>query len=276
MYYNITGNRFVQMLLHSIFYNEYMPVSIDALHPFMYTSDSKTKTDCVEIFNPPEVSIIDKIQEKCISASKVQDGLFWSVYIAKYGYDEYLRNKYNYGKLEIQEKQNIAQYVLEKGIGLKTNYRLTRMMCNEIVSDLTNLPRMTYSGLIAMCAYYQTDIILVDLIKNTYLSFLCLEDNRPVGDTIVIYKNPLYTKKHNSNEYFVDVDLQVQSISELKDRYFGQDHYLKPLRGISTYLKPDLEQIALKTVFKAEPEKAEPSYSKKELYTQILIYLSEN
>ena len=271
------------MLLHSIFYSEYMPVSVEALHPFMYTSESIVEDKPTEfnqsistIDKPPEVSMIDKIQEKCISASKVQDGLFWSIYIAKYGYNEYLRNKYNYGKLEIQEKQNIALYVLEKGIGLKTNYRLTRMMCNEIVSDLANLPRMTYGGLIAMCAYYQTDIILVDLIKNTYLNFQCLEDLAERENLIVIYKNPLYTKKHNSNEYFVDVDLQVQSISEIKDRYFGQEHYLKPLKGISTYLKPDLEQIALKTVFKSEPEKAEQSYSKQELYTQILIYLSEN
>ena len=144
--------------------------------------------------------------------------------------------------------------------------------------------------------------IIVDIVKHTYLSFLHLssfktptpwaemsEERRTdcaslirngvntddsVHDTIVLYKNPLHTKKFASNEYFIDIGMTVQSIEEIQKNYYALEHYLKPLKGISTYLKTDLEKIAEKTVFQEKPEMT--IHSKQELYNAILMYLSES
>jgi hypothetical protein len=247
-----------------------MPVPFDKLYPFMYTGEKEPISSIVEIkpISLPETPASESslLETKCLKAVQVQDGLFWSIFIAHYGYDEYLRNKYNYGKIEIQEKQKIAAFISSEMTRLKTNYKLTRVFCNEIISDLTTLPKMEYSGLIGMSAYYKSDIIIVDTLKNIYYSFICLEEDKK---TIILYKNPGYTKKYNSNEFFIDIDHAIQSFDHIREKYFGLEHYEKPLKGISTYLKPELEKIALKTIYKNEELVSSP---KQELYNQILMY----
>ena len=267
------------MYLYTIFYNECKPVSIDILQQFSFHTlvPSIKKEKCTEEKEKeevPKIDILHKIEQQCLKATRVQDGLFWSIYIAKYGYSEYLRNKYNYGKLEVNEKQKITEYLLSIGSNrIKTNYKVTRSFCGEIVADLTSLPRMVMSGLIAMSAFYKCDIYIVDIIKNTYVYFLYLGEDTPLKDTIVLYKNPLHTKKFNSNEYFVDIGLTIQSIDEIRENYVGMEHFDKPLKGISTYLKPDLEKMAEKTVFREK--KCIDTHSKQELYNILLMHFSE-
>jgi hypothetical protein len=212
------------------------------------------------------INILQKIENQCIKATHVQDGLFWSIYIAIHGYTEYSRNKYNYGKLEMREKQKIGEYVSSSS-SLKTNYKWSRPFGAEMISDLNSLPRMTMSGLVGMCSYYKTDIYIVDLLKRSYLSFLGQENK----DAIVLYRNPLHTRKFGSNEYFIDIGITVQSLDEIRENYVALEHYNKPLKGISTYLKTDLEKMAEKTIFF---EKKTENYSKQELYNHILIFLS--
>lgn len=283
------------MQLYHIFYDECKPVSIDILQHFSFktltnkveNSEKKCsssykisvpiKKDILPTNSTLESAVIpisDNILQQCMKATHVQDGLFWSIYIAHYGYAEYLRNKYNYGKLEVREKQQVADFIVSKG--LKTNYRTTRSFCGEMVSDLTSLPRMVFSGLIGMCVYYKSDIYIVDIVKHTYLSFLNTEDtSSSVRDIIVLYKNPLHTRKFASNEYFIDIGMRVQSLEEIIKKYYALEHYEKPLKGISTYLKTDLENIADKTVFQEKPALKMEMHSKQELYNAILMYLSE-
>jgi hypothetical protein len=261
-----------------------MPVSIDTLKEYSYvvmTEPEPVVKEPEPVVKEPEPlplvkeselkpDLLHKIEQQCMKATHVQDGLFWSIYIAHYGYGEYLRNKYNYGKLEVREKQQIAEFILSNN--LKTNYRVTRSFCGEMVADLTSLPRMVFSGLIGMCAYYKSNIYIVDIVKHTYLSFLINDES--VRDTIILYKNPLHTKKFASNEYFIDIGMTVQSLEDILNNYYALEHYLKPLKGISTYLKTDLEKIAEKTVFQEKPEIT--VHSKQELYNAILMYLSES
>jgi hypothetical protein len=268
------------MYLYSIFYNECKPVCLDLLKEYSYTKEEVTYSipngHQLQVEEKTENSILYKIEQQCMKATHVQDGLFWSIFIAIYGYNEYLRNKYNYGKLEVNEKQKITEYIIQKtSNNLKTNYKLTRSSCAELVADLTSLPKMVYSGLIGMCSFYKSDIYIVDIVKHTYLSFLPINEDDP-KDIIVLYRNPLYTKKFNSNEYFVDIGLTVQTIEEIKEKYVEIENYAKPLRGMSSYLKPDLEKMAEKTIFLENPELKKETYSKQELYNLILMYISCN
>jgi hypothetical protein len=186
------------MLLHSIFYKECAPVSFELLHPFMYTHEiesdipvKKISDICLPLEPEPPKSETSILETKCLKAVQVQDGLFWSIFIAHHGYDEYLRNKYNYGKIEIQEKQKVAALISSEMTRLKTNYKLTRVFCNEIISDLTTLPKMVYSGLIGMSAYYKSDIIIVDTLKNIYYSFYQFQNKFPKKHLTYFTKNLL-------------------------------------------------------------------------------------
>lgn len=228
-----------------------------------------------------EIPIQSRLEKECLFAKNVQDGLFWSMYIAHYGYNEYNRNKYNYGKIEVQEKEKIAQYLHtnSKQIQKQTNYKLTRGFCCEIESDLITKPKISFSGLIGMCAMYTCNIVVVDLTKNIYYLFASLSSDQSQEDleqnpTYILYKNPLYTginaKRHKSNEYFVDIDHKIYAWLELKERFFKIENYLKPMKSITNYKKTELEYISEKLNLTTTGDGKE---DKHQLYERILLYL---
>ena len=240
---------------------------------------------------PPEIKEIQKpvpiqtrLEKECLIAKNVQDGLFWSMYIAHYGYNEYNRNKYNYGKLEVQEKEKIAEYLhtnskqKQKQKQKQTNYKLTRGFCCEIESDLITKPKMPFSGLIGMCAMYSCNIVVVDLTKHIYYLFSSNtdhidieEDNIQQTQTYILYKNPLYTGfNHKSNEYFVDIDHKIYSYVELKEHFFKIENYQKPMKSITNYKKIELEYI-LKVLNLIGGDGKE---DKPQLYEKIILHLN--
>ena len=306
------------MLLHSLFYPEVMPVSdFSDFQPFVFqrkdiipltmesflaepgpgpgpiVESNKIQEDIPPTPILPEnkkpqpipTLTIHYIKEKTICATNVQDGLFWSIYLAVYGETEYYRNKYNYGKIETQEKQKIADFMRSTGaptLSKMTNYKITRIGCVEIISDLTNTPHMPISALIGTAAFYQRSIYLVDLFKKTCLVFEYrkqdsdLEPSQKPETPIVLYQNPNYPMDRNNkivkkmNEYFVDVDLAVQSIEKIEETYYRMDNYAKVLKGISVYKKSDLDAIATRVGMEIS------TISKMELYHQLLVFLAPN
>jgi hypothetical protein len=236
---------------------------------------------------------INYIKEKTICATNVQDGLFWSIYLAVYGETEYYRNKYNYGKIETQEKQKIADFMRSTGatkLSKMTNYKITRIGTVEIISDLTNTPHMPIPALIGSAAFYQRSIFLIDLFKKTCLVFeyrnldldldLDLNPDKKLEkeNPIILYQNPNYPLDTNPNkttrtfakmnEYFVDADVAVQSIEKIQETYHIIENYAKVLKGISVYKKSDLDAIANKIGMEIS------TISKTELYHQLLVFLA--
>ena len=208
------------MWLHNMFYPNYKSITdYSVFEKFMFLS-----IPCIEVeepsilkeipITPPilkdipittpilkEIPIQTRLEKECLFAKNVQDGLFWAMYIANYGYNEYNRNKYNYGKVEVQEKEKIAEYLHNNNTNKKqTNYKLTRGFCCEIESDLITKPKMPFSGLIGMCAMYSCNIVVVDLNKKIYYLFTSQEEKEDLTKTYILYKNPLHNK---SNEYFL-------------------------------------------------------------------------
>ena len=59
------------------------------------SNNSPEKIYVIESENQIEMNS-KNFEKRTIFASNVQDHLFWSMYLAKYGYSEYHRNNYNY------------------------------------------------------------------------------------------------------------------------------------------------------------------------------------
>ena len=300
------------MFLHDMFYPECKPITdYSVFNEFMFTiilknpiqtpsnilieklekkeeNEIQKLEEIKEIQNKEEISIISRLEKECVFTKNVQDGLFWSMFICHYGYTEYNRNKYNYGKKEVQEKEKIAEYLHKNGspkISKQTNYKLTRGFCCEIESDLITNPKMPFSGLIGMCASYHCDIIVVDLKRNIYHYFSgCMEDDddtitkTKTKETYILYKNPLYTGKYKSNEYFIDIDHKIYPLPEIKERFFRIDNFQKPMKSITNYKKIELEIIAKKTIFHLNNNENSLNIKedKQQLYEMILTYISSN
>jgi hypothetical protein len=313
------------MFLHDIFYSDCVfqtsDILIEKMKEFSYTKEKHEiwmklqeqnpvfTTEMIESVCEPPVNepeqeaptpapevlsqeapenIYKKLEKKTVYPSRVQDPLFWSIYIAKYGYQEYRRiGETNYGNFEMQEKQKIAEYVHEMGsakLSKNTNYKITKNLCVGIVSDLINSPKISMSCIIACCAYYKCNIYLVDIRKKIYLTFLCGDTEEDAGETspetienIVLYRNPMYIPKNfKSNPYFVDNSQEIYTLEEIKRQFICLEHYDKPFKSISNFKTKELEELASRlgdfTEGGGGGGDSSSKLKKNELYSKIVLH----
>ena len=185
-----------------------------------------------------------------------QDSFFWCLFIAKYGYKEYINIGSQHGRKELEEKTKIAEFVGEKKNKLSEDldHKITNVFCQSMVTDLLTKPIMPLSSIYGFCCFYEMSFFIINEQEKTYLSFLYKKNPNPIY--IFVSKNK-YSILDNEN-----IDLET---------YILVNHYEKPLRAISTYTKTDLEEIAEKIKFEI-PEKMK----KNELYYALWCKLAWN
>ena len=284
------------MFLHTLFFPNYLPLSdFSVLEPYVFAVGGEPSSHvCINNSLNKKPILEEREKEKSIEIKEekekpekennslfhvkhVQDELFWLVFVAVYGETEYYRNKYNYGKVEIQEKQKIAEKILDPAFGKKMKWKWTKIQKIEMISDLTNRPQMPIAIMNAVAAYYECTFILVDSTKKVYLSYSSnVVASSEEEKTYIIYVNASTGKNGKSKkEYTLDMQPSLDTIQKIQEEYFALEHYERPLKAISNYNKIALDVISCKlgqgTVC-AEGEKA----SKQEVYDRLRIYLSDS
>jgi len=213
---------------------------------------------------PKEKKEIPKVKEEILKEGKEkkftpihQDTLFWCLFIAKYGYHEYLRVEKQHGRKEMEEKTKIAEFVGKKKNKLseELEHKITNVFCQEMVTDLLTKPIMPISSIYGFCCFYECSFLIINEQEKTYLSFSHKQNSTPI---------PIYIKQ---NRY--SIHLQEDTIKESLSTYIAIQHYEKPLRAISHYTKMELEEIAEKINFPI-PEKIK----KNELYQMLWCKLA--
>ena len=217
-----------------------------------------------------EYTFQDKLEKFTLNAKGSIDGLFWSMFLAHYGMNEYIRVGLNNGNEEMKEKNKITEYLHTQPVTVFkafSNYKITKTFVTDAISDLLTCGKMKWSGLIAMSLFYQANILIVDYDKKIYLPFL-------VGNalqTYILYRNPLYNKKdRRSVSYYVDVAEKIMKLEDIMNTMIGLLHYEKPLKGISTYKSSDLETMAEKLDIELDDDNGK-MFKKQELYNKILL-----
>lgn len=262
--------------------------SIDDIVPFMY--QQKDKDDFLSMINLDDLNdsnvlsfTKNAVQSKEISsinlnnsrnpqilpdfrkllyASKCQDCLFWSIYIAVYGFTEFRRISYSKGNKEIEEKTKIAQNFHKNG---KANsqfltIKMTKTQSGAIAENILTKPTTEYQLLYAYCVFYKCNIYIVDLTKKIFLQYLYNNSDSP---NYILYKNPY----GNFPKYYIDIKEDVYTIAQLNEQFLKAENHEKALKTISKYKITDLEQIA-ETLSLTRNEKEK----KQNLYDRILTY----
>ncbi len=156
--------------------------------------------------------------------------LFWAIYIAIHGYEEYAQIGRGYSNFEINEKQKIIATIQKSPTILKqTNQKMTKDKIQEVMSEVMSGKNMGLSTLPAFATVYNKRIIVI--LKNTMRIDISSEG---AEDTIVIRKN-------NKGMFVPDLDANV-GIIERETYCFHQID--KPLRPVSTYKLDELVGIA--------------------------------
>jgi hypothetical protein len=200
---------------------------------------------------------------------KQADSLFWCLFIAHFGYGEYIEVDRNYGIKELEIKKQIGDFISKNPHKMKnTNVKLTKIAVQEILSELlTSQKDTSMQCLMALLVYYNINVILVNSTKLLMLEYIANVHENEIEDedcdtstTYVLYKDAY-------NKYSVQTEhLTVAEIAGMKEKMICLDNHNKPLKPISQYKVDELEELAKKMGILDTKKK----YKKAELYQEIV------
>ena len=188
-----------------------------------------------------------------------QDSLFWCIYIAMHGYNDYQQVSRNYGVKELEIKQKIGNYIQANPSKMKkTNMKITKAAVQEILSELlTSVRETSFFSMIGMLVYYNINILIIDATGKKMLKFVSDVDNEL--PTHVLHKDKFGKYKLQSEPISKD------QIDQRKTDIFCLESYLKPLKSISSYHVEDLYKIAKQIGVYNDNKK----YKKTDLYQEL-------
>jgi hypothetical protein len=188
-----------------------------------------------------------------------QDSLFWCIYIAMHGYNDYQQVSRNYGVKELEIKQKIGNYIQSNPSRMKkTNMKITKAAVQEILSELlTSVRETSFFSMIGMLVFYNINILIVDSTGKKMLEFVSDIDNEL--PTYVLHKDIFGKYKLQSEP------VSKTQINEMKTTIYCLESYLKSLKPISSYHVEDLYKIAKQIGVYNENKK----YKKTDLYQEL-------
>ena len=266
---------FSSRMLNNLFFNN-ADVTLEEMQQFMLTKnncqavleklipivESAIENKSINILNNIPIiktPIPEKKEESTSFLPRQQDTLFWCIFIIVNGFNEYNEIQRNYGVVELEIKKKIADYLKDNSSNMKqTNYKITKIKIQEIMSELLTSQKMTsYECLLAMCVFYKINIAIIFSNDKIMTEFISSNDE----------ETPFYIlNKDSYGKYKVDtVKKTWKDIQEMKQTRVCLDNYLKPMKSISNYTIPNLEELATKLgVFDVTNK-----YKKQELYELI-------
>jgi hypothetical protein len=214
-----------------------------------------------------EVTVTDLVKPNEVTSTtidlvlpKQQDTLFWCIYIAVFGYNDYLEVSRNYGVKELDIKKQIADFLQKTPTAFKTsNIKVTKVAIQEILSELlTSQKETSILCLLAMIVKHKINVLLVDPTDRFYLEYYHDKD---------MDESPTYVlRKDTYGKYRIQLEpLSKDSIIHWKSSRFALDSYQKPLRAASLYKVQELEDMARRFSLYDDAKK----YKKADLYNDI-------
>jgi hypothetical protein len=238
------------------------------LNKFTYTKQNKKslqKQPNVFEINKKVETIDNVIDEKLNNnyRPKQINSLFWCVFIAAHGYNEYMKVNHNYGAKELEIKQKISSALHKNKHMLKdTNYKLSQVKIKEIISDfLTTVKDTNMNCLIALTVYFEINLLII----HPNNKFMIKIGNHTTNEF------PSYLLfKDTYNKYSIQLDsLSNNDIEQLYEKYLYIDNFLRPIKSASNYKVDELINTAKKVNIYDEQKK----YKKQELYDLVFNFV---
>ena len=220
-------------LYHTIFINRAFdtPEKLGVLNKYVYIPKKEVLILEVNIMpavapQPDEpVPVPQKSEPPSSYFTDKTDSLFWCLYIAANGHPTYESIGRGYSNVEIAEKQKIIEFV-RKNHGIAK----TKVMAQEIMSDLMTNKRASLMVLPALAAFYKKHIVITKQ-NRFYIDIPGTEDS----DTLYLIKN-------DKGNYGIDYSNPTPNLNRL----IKLNGYDKPLAAISTHKIGDLTELAIR------------------------------
>ncbi len=257
------------------------------LIPHMLTHDSK-KLDIMD-FPPTQLSadqepgaVESSVRSRAIEPwFPAKDTLFWSIFIAINGEQEYYKLKHgghNMTNVMMNLKKEISDRFNKNPEQLKlSNHRITLAKINEIKCNLMTKPMDSIESCIPCAIYFNRPIIVHFPDINAYVRFVSknyVSDDDKDETIYLTMKNNKIALTSNTTNPLADSrrkpSLEGGKPKDSGPLGFELYHYEKPLQGASNYKGDDLKNI-YNTIF---PSQESEAMKKTEYFETIMVKCS--
>ena len=123
----------------------------------------------------------------------------------------------------------------------ESNHKVTKVMIQEILSELMVQNKSSLLPMIAMAIYYNKIIFIT---KNN--SYMCFSKNNEESFSEDTLQNYIIVNYKNTDEYGIDLEITQDKITNILNNMYQLEGIDKPLKGVSTYKSYELDDIAKK------------------------------
>lgn len=245
---------------------------LDFIKTKMLTAENKAgwervSAPCPEIYaqvqEPPQAQAqVEEVLPAERISPRQKDTLFWCMFIAANGFNEYMKVRHNYGSRELETKKMISDYLVDNANKMKeVNVKTTKSMIQEIRSELiTNINTTSMESLVAMAVYYGINVILLDETNKLRLE---IRLDTEAAQTFLIYKDS-YCKYSIRAE-----SLSAADIEQIADSTVCLENHIKPIRQMGAYKLETLLELANKLGALPRPTDSSEKYKKQDVYTFV-------
>ena len=210
-----------------------------------------------EIKEIKEIKIEQKPTNYNIISPRMEDGLFWCVFIAGKSYQDFINIGTKYKNQELHEKQKIIEFIKKTPSCMKSsNMKLSNVAIQVIMSEIMINKKTTLLSFMAFCMFYKICILIVNEANLTYLEY-----NPDISNELPYY----IINRTIDGFYNINIDTRAEGIQKIRDTMIRLESYDKPFKGISTYKVVDLEEFAEKLGLDLENTK----WKKPDLFQKI-------
>jgi len=232
---------------------------------------------------PLPSSPINSHISKFIPPSNHTDSLFWNIYIAINGIQEYNSLNGKYSNYISDEKQKIVNKFSSQ-ISLKNNdikcfmkkNKITGVSMKEMLSDILSNESISFKDVLLYAQYYKVNIIFVNHDKRIYFKVEYekdsdIEKNIEPKDIYIEFslKQQSLNTKNTPKTYkyiLISSDSDIYKTKSMIENYYRVESLTKPLKNITSYKIDDLKTIMVK--LNIEPD-SDSKFKKNDLYKMI-------
>jgi len=218
----------------------------------------------IKVEDDEQVESIPKIKERHeLFMPRVKDRLFCCIYIVNVGIGEYHMLGSRYKNVELQEKQNIMNFINKNKTHIKTTgqsngVKITNVKLQNISSELMTDSKTTWYTFWVLCMYYKINAIIFQ--GKIYMEFVV----DSVYDTYLFERN---------DDLQITVDflkMNSESIFKIKNERLKIDPFIeKILKGVSSYKTSELQDMMNILQLHCGVEKPK----KQDLYETLIKYM---
>jgi len=206
-------------------YKQYMLLSerIDSTTT-LQNDEPEIENTTTSVAQPAPISSIIKINQV--------DTLFWSYYILKYGYGQYINLGNKHYSVEQKEKFKCVDE-MHKSTLIQTMAKSHKLNMTEIAEDLTSRQRISLKTFFALCMLSTLNCIVV--CGRKYYEWYYWEHTEPNNHIVV----------QNADKSFSVFDHPLDTeFTKIRSTLFGLQFYEDGIKAITNYKVAELSEIA--------------------------------